>query len=326
MSQKLVKERIYWIDFLRGIAIFLVVAGHQKVFDPWFFVYTSPIKMPLFFFLSGLFFRYNDSQSSYFKHLFYRLIIPWLLLPLPIFLINPSDFFLNYYNLIVGKQLWFMVCFIIDSIIVYYIIILYKNNFFRILQSIVLVSLGLYLSHINSPNLFMINTALVCQSYILISFILKDFIKHKLLYKIFNFNISVFIYLFLCFIGYELFRGIIDVHTNNYFNIFYCFILIYLGIYLCLIISKKYFNTFNLFTFFGKNSLLIYIWSSIFITFFYRFLELFNVDINNNFLRLALSILTCILISLLSILFRKYFPFIIGEKKIKGKIVEYPNL
>ena len=45
------KERINWIDLLKGFGILLVIYGHNL---PYFEKYIYSFHMPLFFFISGL--------------------------------------------------------------------------------------------------------------------------------------------------------------------------------------------------------------------------------------------------------------------------------
>lgn len=80
------KQRIEWVDILKGLAIFLVVFGHVEVYseshlDGFFFRLQDIFCMPLFFFLSGLFakpqYSINDSILCI-KKKFIQLIIPFL--------------------------------------------------------------------------------------------------------------------------------------------------------------------------------------------------------------------------------------------------------
>ena len=59
-SMSMMKERILWIDELKGFAIFLVIIGHILIsrFLPQFQLFHTVIysfHMPLFMFLSGIF-------------------------------------------------------------------------------------------------------------------------------------------------------------------------------------------------------------------------------------------------------------------------------
>lgn len=76
-------NRIASIDIAKGLGILLVVLGHQidyfhaDIPGAYSFIYLFHV--PLFFFLSGLFFRENESLWNCFKKKFVRLFVPYLL-------------------------------------------------------------------------------------------------------------------------------------------------------------------------------------------------------------------------------------------------------
>jgi fucose 4-O-acetylase-like acetyltransferase len=65
-------SRIEWIDLLKGIAILWLILYHMHVFD-WM---RSPV--PVFFFLSGLFFSEGKSFGSFIKKKANTLLVPLL--------------------------------------------------------------------------------------------------------------------------------------------------------------------------------------------------------------------------------------------------------
>ena len=75
------KERIVWVDQLRGIAFFFVILGHlgvEKTFKSWIYSFH----MPIFFFITG--FNYNMEKLAqtkpldYLKKLCLRLLVPYM--------------------------------------------------------------------------------------------------------------------------------------------------------------------------------------------------------------------------------------------------------
>ena len=65
-------NRIVWVDLLKGISILWLIVYHMHVFD-WM---RSPV--PVFFFLSGLFFSEGKSFSSFIGRKAKALLIPLL--------------------------------------------------------------------------------------------------------------------------------------------------------------------------------------------------------------------------------------------------------
>ncbi len=78
------KKRIYWVDILRGLAMFLVVYGHtSKSTEIKQIIYS--FHMPLFFIISGMsnIFQKEDLSLKTFLNMFLKsLIIPYFLLNL----------------------------------------------------------------------------------------------------------------------------------------------------------------------------------------------------------------------------------------------------
>lgn len=118
-------DRIEWVDVAKGIGILLVIAGHSFQLS-----WSAPIyafHMPLFFFLSGLFVRsaYDLSFYSYAKKVAKRLLVPWgvmLLISLFVCLIVPAwrtqltvgglirDLYSANTNTFQNSSLWFLPC------------------------------------------------------------------------------------------------------------------------------------------------------------------------------------------------------------------------
>lgn len=322
--------RLPWIDFLRGIAIILVVIGHriggENAIIPYF-IYTSPIKMPLFFILSGYLFnigRVNFLQ--YLNKLLSRLILPWFLLTLIPYIFLPTKLPSVLLSLIKGEIAWFFPCLIIDSIIVYSLLKYCKNRILIISISIFLIIIGQLLTYFHSPNIWMINTALVCQSYMIGAYYFKEISKKFFNTSYLSLLFLTILYIFLCYIGYTLFGIVIDVHLNRYYNAFLCIPTIIIGCFVIFIFSKKYIKTDNVLSFLGKNTLVIYIWDGICNLVILKLFEFLKLPVTNYWVLISIGIIDCFILATISMLLRRYCPFLIGEKKKNGKIDQIPNL
>lgn len=80
------KQRLVWLDSLRGIAMFLVILGHVKI-DPAAEKYIYSFHMPLFFMISGMTYRSGKyaGLASFVKDKAKRLLIPYFSLNLLMF-------------------------------------------------------------------------------------------------------------------------------------------------------------------------------------------------------------------------------------------------
>lgn len=73
------KDRVYWIDYLKAFAIFLVVLGHSGLDDDgWLKSWIYGFHMPLFVFVSGFFAHKPKSFSTAFMKDTKSLCIPYL--------------------------------------------------------------------------------------------------------------------------------------------------------------------------------------------------------------------------------------------------------
>lgn len=88
------KNRMIWLDALKGIGMILVIIGHGPNINEnlWKFIWS--FHMPLFFFLAGYTFRVAD-DTKYSKRKFRRLIIPYVFTTLLLMVIDLVKYMLN---------------------------------------------------------------------------------------------------------------------------------------------------------------------------------------------------------------------------------------
>ena len=314
-------QRKPWIDALRALAIIMVVLGHQVKGEYIYFLFTSPVKMPLFFAISGYVFNLREGNSCLFwKNWFYRIIIPWFGLALIVFLPNivSVSILLRYlYNLISGKMLWFMPCFAIAEIIFFYIQKYAKKEVAIILCTLSCTLLGFLANANNILNFGMINRAFVVQSFFLIGYLFKQhqdkFSKIEWKHILFLF----ILYLGSCWAAKILFlSGRIDVHTNYYFNIPFAFYLIFLGVFVLFIAASKSDFSSQLMSIIGKNTLIIYIWHKYIINLLVYAMSMFHYTIANLWLFAAIKTIWAVAIAVLcGVFLNRYIPELVGKKR-----------
>lgn len=314
-------QRKPWIDALRALAIIMVVLGHQVRGEYIYFLFTSPVKMPLFFAISGYVFNMREGNSCLFcEKWFYRIIIPWFGLALIVYLPNLLSFdvlFRYLYNLISGKMLWFMPCFAISEIIFFYIQKYAKKELPIILCTLGCTVLGFLANANNMLNFAMINRALIVQSFFLIGYLFK---QHQDEFKKIEWKyiLSLFVlYLSSCWVGKMLFLNArIDVHTNHYYNIPFCFYLIFLGVFVLFIAASKSNFSSRLMSIIGKNTLIIYIWHKYIINILVYCMSMLHLTIANLWLFAIVKTIWAVAIAVLCGMFlNRYFPELIGKKR-----------
>ena len=320
----LIKEKFRknWIDGLRAFAIILVVLGHQLKGVTWYFIFTSPIKMPLFFAISGyLFSTKNFDDRAFFKNWFIKLILPWFGLAfipmLPNLLSGRVGVCELMMNLISGKMLWFMPCFVVAEVIHYYIRKFSKTESSVIVLSLIITMYGFWANHIGILNFAMINRAFIVQSFFLMGYIFKS---HENLLTNISWKMilcSSLLYVILCGLGIFLFGFVaINVHSNNYFNIPYCFVLISLGLYTLFTAASKSQYSNKALSIIGKNTLLLYIWHKQVITIFVFLLSHLSLTITNIYISAIFKTLWAIVIcNVLARYINLYIPELVGKKR-----------
>ena len=89
-------QREDWADFAKGIGIILVRFGHQKIFGKKLIYLIYAFHMPLFFMISGYFYKNDKGAIKQIKHKAYSILMPyfsyemakWIMVVLKGFIIN----------------------------------------------------------------------------------------------------------------------------------------------------------------------------------------------------------------------------------------------
>ncbi len=172
-------KRIGWVDLAKGFCILLVVVNHvflwvNKSFDYPLELQGRAFRMPLYFVLSGLFFKQYENFGGFLKRKINKLLIPFLfffivtsILPCAVLEHRSAltDFFQErtiYYN----NPIWFLLCLFVVNVVFYLVHLVAKAVASRYQTAIVLtmatilgfVGLGLGALHIRLP--FYFDTAL----------------------------------------------------------------------------------------------------------------------------------------------------------------------
>lgn len=320
--------RKVWIDALRALAIIMVVLGHQVRGEQAYFLFTSPVKMPLFFAISGYVFNMRDGNSQLFwKDWFFKIIVPWFGLASIAFLphiVMGSNVWQFLYNLISGKRLWFMPCFAIAEIIYFYIRKYAKNEISVIVSLLCCTVVGFIANAYNVLNFAMVNRALVVQSFFLIGYLFKQH-QDKLCKIEWKYIAFMFIlYLGSCWAATILFDNVrIDVHSNTYYNIPYCYYLIFLGVFALFIGASKSNFSNRILGIIGQNTLVLYIWHKEVILVLVYGMAVLNISISNLWLFAIIKTIWAVLIcNLCAMVLNKYVPWLVGKKSRAHSILK----
>lgn len=314
-------ERNKVIDIAKGIGIMLVVYTHTKCYaHDAIYIFI----MPLFFALSGYFFNEERPLWDNIKVKFKTLVVPYFfyfILIESLFIIVHKFFYQDVYfsweifltpYWAVGPM-WFFWGLFFTSVFFAIIAKVFKNKYIIIVLSIMLGIIGYMLSIYNISFPLYIDSALsmmifYCFGYLLRKFKFLDKLETKS--SIIISVICLSIYLFGVF-----FPLINNTKPNELPNNYLLFVLSACSAILLFIIFSKFLLRFryisNLFSFYGKESLIVFVWH--FFT-FYLFYLLFNVN------RADLSYTGGFLITIFALI----FSIILGL--IQKKYLPIPNL
>ena len=313
------KVRLQWIDALRAFAILLVVYGHHAS-TPVFSAFLNPVKMPLFFALSGYLFHIKaGGDKAFFKRTLRSLIIPWLSLTIiPLLLAIPfkgMDYIMNsIIKVLTGKQFWFMPCFIIANIFFYYIIKLTRNRQLPIVLCIFAISvIGYVLRRKHILDLCMINLAMMVQFYYLIGHLYKKYEKH--LQDYFK---QTGIVLLLCYLAIGVFffpESKTDVHNAFFHNLPICTLMTTIGVTGLFMLSSTISNYPKWLLMVEMNSLVIYMFDTyleIPVTLFYHFND--QLYIGTFFATVIYTAYSSTMSIIIAKFINKFFPWATGHR------------
>ena len=313
------KVRLQWIDALRAFAILLVVFGHHAS-TPVFSAFFNPVKMPLFFALSGYLFHIKaGGDKAFFKRTLRSLIIPWLsltIIPLLVAIpITGMDYIMDsIINVVTGAMFWFMPCFIIEKIIFYYIIKLTRNRQLPIVLCILAFSaIGYILRRKHILDLCMINMAMMVQFYFLIGHLYKKYEK-----RLQGYFKQTGIVLLLCYIAI----GVIffpesktDVHNAFFHNLPICTLMTTIGVTGLFMLSSTISNYPKWLLTVGINSLVIYMFDTyleIPVTLFYHFND--QLYIITFFATIIYTAYSSTMSIIMAKFINKFFPWATGHR------------
>lgn len=323
------KNRIEWIDTMRGIAMVMVIYGH---IDGGSFVgkFVYLFHVPAFFFLSGYLFNPSVSLGTYFQKRICRLLVPFVLFGSTVILINWAGHIvmgstydaLHYFKDMLlqvrgtDSRIWFLPClFLAESIMM--LAFKVKQRYLRVLVFSVIIFLGWFNALVLQINLpWYPDTAAIAVSLMLIGYMTKRWKQHNLLVSphalILSMVVCMGIYIINLESGYD-----IDMVMNRYGNpiLFYCGALS--GIVLLMNASNLGNN--NILKYIGKNTIIFLCLNTIAIRFVEKGLAM--VATTNQLLILqeslvfpwVVTVLAVVVLIPASFIINKYIPLYAGN-------------
>ncbi len=323
------KQRVEYIDYLRGLCVAWVVWFHTT--HPAFVDYS--FRIPLFFFVSGIFFK------TYPWRIFWRKKVNQLLIPFILFYViyylfliisnvlsshsfeafDYSSFWevFGLYTVnetfVVNPPLWF-ICALINLQLLLYVSAKYIHNRWILICFAIIVSLsGLWYIQ-NMPTPFMFGRALRYFVYYVLGFSFgKSLISYLEISKRNEVSLlmkSLLVILFLVILREMFVFGVKIIDVFDYIEI--------LGIIMFLIVLFKYIHKYKVmypFKYFGMNSYIVFGMHEIYHTSFRILLEKIFGEITIT-LGCVQTLMTLLLLWPTIWLFNKYIPMLVAKKEL----------
>lgn len=331
-------SRIQFIDLAKGLCISLVVLYHiNKRFDlyPDLFMLLSTFRMPLYFLLSGLFFKEYENFLGFLKRKTNKLLIPFLFFYLITSFLLPNLLYLLGWTVdkteslgvsglwaFLSKEqfsngpIWFLWCLFVLNII-FYVIFLFSKLFGRyflyvlVLISCIMGCMGMVLSvnHINLPAF--IDTALTSTPFFCVGYILR---KHtKILYS----NLTdkyLLVFVIACFAISYLIGGDCS-YKGNHFGISPLFVYISgLSGTLGIIFLAKYLEDIPFFSYWGRYSIMILLTHGLLLQVYIPIVK--KIPVSATFLEITLLLVTMFSYNILIPIMKKYLPYVTAQKDV----------
>lgn len=328
------KNRIEFIDLAKGICIVLVVLGHTGVYLFDYGANIAHLRMPLYFFLSGIFFKDYGGFIRTIMRKADKLLIPFLFF----FLLNvilmvclkkmtsspiPE---LNYFfqnGRITVMSLWFLLCLFWQSVLFSLAFQLTHKIYLIGVATAIFSMIGILLSNHGIILPLYLDSALSFSPFFFLGFSLRKtdvLIPNK--YDKYNIPIAVLLLAIATVIGYANNSTVVDYVYNEYDgNIVLHFIqsvlIVMAMIYVCKSVGKL-----PIISYAGRYSIIILVMHGIYLKILSSFNQFAGYQPSPYALFAAVMILSILSIEPM----RRWFPYVTAQKNlISSKLVDNKN-
>lgn len=325
-------NRLNYIDTAKGIGMLIVITLHTYINFPdnnyigsLLHTYTSVFFMPLFFFISGIFFNCNTDFKNWVKKKFFRLIIPFIFFYIFTYLLNVLlhnlnistkntfhyiDIFQVFWKDVYSNNvIWFLLALFWCSLTMFIILKLSKNIIVEIFLVITLSLIGYYCSYKNINIPLYVDSSFSSLPILYFGILFKRFSISEYILK--NKKISLLVLSISIILVFLSIQGI-SLVNNSIKNPFLFLLGGLSGSFLVLIISF-YIERIPVITYIGNLSLLVLCTHIYIINIYVKF---FNyIQLSPYYSPIMIIVLVCISYYIIGPFFKLYLPFIIGEKR-----------
>ena len=316
MNEYMNRERIQWIDWMKVIGMYFIIAGHLF---PKGYTYIYIFNVPIFFIISGFLYKDENSNIYFFKQIFFNYICPVVIIRTIMYFwekytYNNSDTFFSlfeyWFYILKGQQNCIGACWFIYTLIIIKCLFQYITNR-KILITILVLLTGtaivFNIFNIHKNNAFF-NVMVSIQPFA-IGYYLRKYKETLIKYQISKvsfillFAFSIFI-IFIC--GKT--NGNVWLYQNAYGKSFVLYLIGVVGGIILLFILAKLFEKkkYRFISILSTGNILT-------LGFHQFFVNAIQMNFNtNNFYSYVLAFIILTLFIPMIIICKAYFPFILG--------------
>ena len=322
-------NRIEYIDTAKGICIMLVVAFHCNL-HPTTEIDSmlSCIRMPLYFFLSGLFFKQYDGYLPFIKRKVNKLLIPFFFFYLVTSVLLPNIFhtFFSYQiNTVIGWSalyafiypevfpnipIWFLWSLFCANILFYALVLLGRNTNISItyISAVIIGIVGFLLSYFSINWIAFIDNTFYFFPFFCAGYVFNQYKKSNSIH--FN-NAALLTTSFFVLI---IFYYISNIESKDlWISMLSFYIACLLGISFIMMISSIV-GKIPFITYFGRYSIMILLTHCLVLQVIQKVLYL--IDFSETITNMMTFILTMMSYLVLIPLMKRYLPYVTAQKNV----------
>lgn len=353
-------KRLTWVDNAKAIGITLVFYGHlvealvdvgyQSAFPQFKFIYA--FHMPLFFLISGFFFKRRFSSfGDEVKTLAYKRLIPVLTFGFMALLIWPIDLYINFgyiewddiayraYHYFSGHPdlntiTWFLVCLFTTEVIAVFILSKVKRIWVGLILSAIFFRFGLLITFNMKEAVISLgmekNTWYIHEALVAFGFYILGYYSFELFTRLVQFKpvsrilltLTVLLLTLLTFNLNQDYDGFVVIMKTSQHGISTWFLLTALLGSLAIILFASLVPQRKILDYIGANTLILLGVSGLFHEFFnpyiVRWFEIQDVPIRVTLFSLLTSFASLAVCTPLIWLLNKYIPQLVGKPYLEG--------
>ena len=327
-------NRIEFIDLAKGICILLVVAIHAIPELDDYLPFLPYVRMPLYFCLSGLFYKDYGSLKNFTIKKLNNILIPfvaWYIISMVIYLIGrlffPGNHEATYYigdfifqNEIYNQPIWFLLSLFWSNIIFSLVRMISKKWYWEFAIIMACAAAGLIMSYFKVFNFLYIGISLTCIPFFFLGYMLK---QTELLYpsnskkrEFAIMSLCMVLGMFLVFYPTEPSRVIYysnEFIGNNYLIYYLAGIFLTVSLLLC----SKFLKKIPFITWIGRFSIIILVTHMLLVVIYRQILQRLTAGRLDSMIE-SLMVLTLVLLSIWFVIpiCKKFFPHITAQKPV----------